>query len=142
VSSGQNIRDSRTAPKNFSAKPSSHASSGMVRKSPARVAPAQLIRMSQRLWRSFTLANSCSQPASVRRSPATVIGSAPPAPATVLAASARLAADDAASTQVALSRANATAIARPIPLLPPVMTTTLFWNSPAMSPVLSFSARC
>jgi hypothetical protein len=38
VSSGQNRRDSRTAPKNFSANPSAHASSGIARKSPALVA--------------------------------------------------------------------------------------------------------
>ncbi len=43
------------------------------RKSPARVAPAQFTSTSQRLKRSLTRANTCSQPASVRRSAATVM---------------------------------------------------------------------
>src|SRR5262249_47048391 len=48
LSSGQNSRVSRTAPKYFSAKPSRKASSGSSRKLPARVRPALLTRMSQR----------------------------------------------------------------------------------------------
>src|SRR5215510_7897392 len=41
--SGQNSRVSRTAPKNFSAKPSSQTASGKSRNAPARVAPAEAL---------------------------------------------------------------------------------------------------
>ncbi len=58
-----------------------------------------------------------------------VIGSGPPAAATTFAASARLAALDAASTVCAPSRANATTMARPMPRLPPLTTTTFPSNS-------------
>src|SRR5262245_34481288 len=104
LSSGQNNRDSRTAAKYFSANPSTNASSGSSKKLPPRVAPALLTRMSQRLNFSLTALNSCSQPASVLRSPATVIGAGPPA--IVLAAAARLSALAAAKTTCAPSRAN------------------------------------
>src|SRR5207237_7748918 len=46
--SGQNSRVSRTAPKNFRAKPSSQTASGKSRNAPARVAPALLTSTSQR----------------------------------------------------------------------------------------------
>src|SRR5262245_37317393 len=133
LSSGQNRRVSRTAPRNFSAKPSFHASSGRSRKAPARVAPAELTRMSQRPCRSLTVLNRCSQASSLRRSPATVIGAAPPL-FIVSAAAARFAADEAARTRLAPSRANACATARPMPRLPPVTTTTF----PAKSPGIAF----
>ena len=132
--SGQNSRVMRTAPKNLSAKPSVHVSSASVRKSPPRVAPALLMSTSQRPKRALTSAWTCSQPLSVRRSAATVIGGGPPAAATTFAPSDRLAGFDAASTVCAPSRAKAAATARPMPRLPPVTTTTL--------PVNSFAMRC
>src|SRR5712691_1425993 len=131
LSSGQNSRVSRTAPKNFRANPSSQTSSGSSAKLPARVAPALLTSASQRWNRSRTRWNSCSQPASVRRSPATVSGCGPSAP-TVLAAAARLGSDEEASTVCAPARTNASAMPRPMPRLPPEMTTILPSNSPGM----------
>src|SRR5262249_46444916 len=87
--------------------------------------------MSQRLNFAFTCSNRFWQPSSLRRSPAIVSGAAPACP-TVLAAAARCSAIDDASKVGAPSRSNAAAIPRPMPRLPPVTTTTLPWNSPAI----------
>src|SRR5215831_2126334 len=130
--SGQNSRVSRTQPKNFSAKPSSQTASGKSRNAPARVAPALLTSTSQRWKRSLTRWNNCSHASSLRRSPATVSGCGPSA-ATALAAATRFCSDEEASTVCAPSRANASAMPRPIPRLAPEMTTILPSNSPAMS---------
>ena len=62
-----------------------------------------------------------------------VSGAGPPAAATVLLAAARLFADDDTITVCAPARAKSTAISRPMPRLPPVMTTTFPWNSPGIS---------
>src|SRR6185503_7294546 len=121
--------------KYFSAKPSWNAASGISRKLPLRVAPALLTSTSQRPSFSCTKACSASQASSVFRSPASVSGFGPLLPI-VAAAASRFACDDAASTVCAPSRANDCAIARPIPRLPPVTTTTLSENSPI--PVLAF----
>src|SRR5215467_2045081 len=132
-SSGQNRRVSRTQPKNFSAKPSSQTASGRSRNAPARVAPALLTSTSQRWKRSLTRWNNCSHASSLRRSPAMVSGCGPSA-ATALAAAARFCSEEEeASTVCAPSRANASAMPRPIPRLAPEMTTILPSNSPAMS---------
>src|SRR6185503_18176771 len=80
------------------------------------------------------------QPASVRRSAATGNGSAPTF-ATASRAAARFSAEDEASTHFAPSRAKATAIARPMPRLPPVTTTTLLENSPGISLIPSVFAH-
>src|SRR5215471_15343524 len=130
--SGQNSRVSRTQPKNLSAKPSSQVASDNSRKAPARVAPALLTRTSQRPKRSLTRLNNCSHAASVRKSPATVSGCGPAA-AITLAAAARFCSEEEASTVCAPSRANASAMPRPIPRLAPEMTTILPLNSPGMS---------
>src|SRR6266566_7783877 len=130
--SGQNSRVSRTQPKNFSAKPSSQTASGKSRNTPARVAPALFTSTSQRWKRSLTRRNNCSHASSLRRSPATVSGCGPSA-ATASAAAARFCSEEEASTVCAPSRANASAMPRPIPRLAPEMTTILPLNSPAMS---------
>src|SRR5499426_4477191 len=130
--SGQNRRVSRTQPKNFSAKPSSQTASGNSRNAPARVAPALLTSTSQRWKRSLTRRNNCSHASSLRRSPATVSGCGPSA-AIALAAAARFCSEEEASTVCAPSRANASAMPRPIPRLAPEMTTILPSNSPAIS---------
>src|SRR6266540_5409422 len=130
--SGQNSRVSRTQPKNFSAKPSSQTASGKSRNAPARVAPALLTSTSQRWKRSLTRRNNCSHASSLRRSPATVSGCGPSA-ATALAAAARFCSEEEASTVCAPSRANASAMPRPIPRLAPEMTTILSLNSPGIS---------
>src|SRR5438132_6988640 len=129
--SGQNSRVSRTAPKNFRAKPSSQTASGKSRNAPARVAPALLTSTSQRRKRSFTRLNNCSHAASVRRSPATVNGCGPSA-AMILAAAVRFCSEEEASTVCAPARANASAMPRPMPRLAPEMTTILPSNSPGM----------
>ena len=105
----------------------------MSTNAPARVAPALLTRTSQRPQRSLTFSNRLVQPESVRRSPATVTGSTPPAARMAAAATARLAADDDASTVCAPSRAKASAIALPMPRLPPLTTTTFPENSPGIA---------
>lgn len=51
---GQNRRQRVTLPKNLRAKPSCQASCGRSAKAPARVAPAELTRTSQRPWRRDT----------------------------------------------------------------------------------------
>ncbi len=51
-------------------------------------------------------------------------GAGPPAAATVLVAAARFASDDDTITVCAPALANSTAISRPMPRLPPVMTAT------------------
>src|SRR5258708_2154126 len=130
--SGQNKRVSRTQPKNFSAKPSSQTASGNSRNAPARVAPALLTSTSQRWKRSLTRLNNCSHASSLRRSPATVSGGGPSA-ATALAAAARFCSAEEASTVCAPSRANASAMPRPIPRLAPAMTTILPSDSPSIS---------
>src|SRR6516162_1676255 len=130
--SGQNRRVSRTQPKNFSAKPSSQTASGNSRNAPARVAPALLTSTSQRWKRSLTRLNNCSHASSLRRSPATVSDCGPSA-ATASAAAARFCSEEEASTVCAPSRANASAMPRPIPRLAPEMTTILPLNSPGMS---------
>src|SRR6266516_1198356 len=129
--SGQNSRVSRTAPKNFRAKPSSQTASGKSRNAPARVAPALLTSTSQRRKRSFTRLNNCSHAASVRRSPATVNGCGPSA-AMILTAAVRFCSEEEASTVCAPARANASAMPRPMPRLAPEMTTILPSNSPGM----------
>ena len=70
----------------------------------------------------------------MRRSPATVIGSGAPVFAIALAAAARLSADIAASTVCAPLPAKAAAMARPMPRLPPVTTTTFPLNSASIRP--------
>src|SRR6516164_8903877 len=114
--SGQNSRVSRTQPKNFSAKPSSQTASGKSGNAPARVAPALLTSTSQRWKRSLTRRNNCSHASSLRRSPATVNGCGPSA-ATALAAAARFCSEEDACTVCAPSRANASAMPRPMPRL-------------------------
>src|SRR5262245_421075 len=120
------------ATKNLSAKPSSQTASGNSRNAPARVAPALLTSTSQRWKRSLTRLNNCSHASSLRRSPATVSGCGPSA-AIALAAAARFCSEEEASTVCAPSRANASAMPRPIPRLAPEMTTILPSNSPAIS---------
>src|SRR3954469_19209782 len=89
--------------------------------------------MSQRLNFSFTVLKACWQPSSLRRSALIVSGAGPPAAAMVFSAAARFSADDDTITVCAPARAKSTAISRPIPRPPPVMTTTFPENSPAMT---------
>src|SRR6266550_1458969 len=134
--SGQNRRVSRTQPKNFSAKPSSQTASGNSRNAPARVAPALLTSTSQRWKRSLTRLNNCSHASSLRRSPATVSGCGPSA-AIALAAAARFCSEEEASTVCTPSRANASAMPRPIPRLAPEMTTIFIDCNNQLAPVFA-----
>ena len=117
VSIGQNMRDSRTQPKNFSMKPSCQVSSESSRKLPALVAPALLTSTSQRPRPFFTSACSLwqSSVAQIERSgdglgSAGLRSRAPPAPGS---------SEVEAITVCAPSRANASAMPRPMPRLPP-----------------------
>src|SRR5262249_49474104 len=141
LSSGQNSRVSRTVAWNFSAKPSVHRASDCSKKLPPRGAAALLTRTSRRLKCSLTLAKTCSQASSVRRSPATVTACGPPAAATVLAPSARLAELAAARTVRAPSRAKAIAIARPMPRLPPLTTPSALALPWFVQPLYSAAGR-
>src|SRR5262249_12089605 len=111
---------------------SSQVASDNSRKAPARVAPALLTRTSQRPKRPLTRLNNCSHAASGTQPPATVAGCGRSA-AMTLAAAARFFSEEEASTVCAPSRANASAMPRPIPRLAPEMTTILSLNSPAIS---------
>ena len=132
-SRGQNRRHRFTHPKNLSAKPSCQASGERSRNAPARVAPAELTRMSHRPWRSETRSNTSLQPSSRRRSAAQMSGRGEPLWTMASDAALRFASDDAARTVCAPSAANAAAMPRPMPRLPPVTTTTFPANSRVIS---------
>src|SRR5580704_15010512 len=89
--------------------------------------------MSQRLNFDFTASNTRWQPSRLRRSALIASVAGPAAASMVLLAASRFSADDDTITVSAPPRANSTAISRPMPRLPPVMTATFPENSPGIS---------
>ena len=116
---GQAARTRRTAPKNFSAKPSVQSASESFRNSPRRVAPALFTTMSIAPNPSSAARTTAPGASGSRKSAASVF-TLPPTLPIASAASANATLSRAAIITCAPSRANRNAMARPIPRLPPV----------------------
>ena len=86
--------------------------------------PALFTRMSTPPWAATAASTTVAAPSSVDRSAATTVP-LPPAASTVASAASSVACVRAAPTTVAPSRANSSYVARPMPVLDPVISATL-----------------
>src|SRR3989441_3405891 len=138
---GNTARATRMYPRSFRLQSSAHCASGIVRKSPPRIAPALLTRMAILPKRRWTSRAARSTSSSRLRSPATMNGSARVSRAISAAAVSSVALSRAHSATRAPSAASPRAMARPMPRLAPVTSAIFSLSSRSIAGLLSAPPR-